>query len=253
MVGGTIMAYLGGLHYWWPKISGRLYNEWLGRRSARRIIFIGFNLTFFPQFIVGYLGMPRRYHAYPPEFQVLNVLSSAGASILGVGYLLPMIYLDLVAALRPHRRLEPVGRGRPRVDHDVAAADRELRRNAGRHLGRLRVSDARWRVMLPERGSDHRAGGSRIRRSRTTSTTSASRQEAATLGMWVFLVTEVLFFGGLFAAYSVYRGWYPDAFAAASLTLDVPLGDRQHRRPHHQQPDDGAGACTPRRPASAGC
>jgi cytochrome c oxidase subunit I len=92
MVGGTIMGYLGGLHYWWPKISGRLYNEGLAKLSAG-IIFIGFNLTFFPQFVVGYLGMPRRYHAYPPEFQVLNVLSSAGASILGVGYLIPMIYL----------------------------------------------------------------------------------------------------------------------------------------------------------------
>ena len=93
MVGGTIMGYLGGLHYWWPKISGRLYNEIARARSAPAIIFVGFNLTFFPQFILGYLGMPRRYHAYPPEFQVLNVLSSAGASILGVGYLLPMIYL----------------------------------------------------------------------------------------------------------------------------------------------------------------
>jgi cytochrome c oxidase subunit 1 len=92
MVGGTIMGYLGGLHYWWPKISGRLYNEALAKISAL-IIFVGFNLTFFPQFILGYLGMPRRYHAYPPEFQVLNVLSSAGASILGVGYLIPMIYL----------------------------------------------------------------------------------------------------------------------------------------------------------------
>jgi cytochrome c oxidase subunit I len=92
MVGGTIMGYLGGLHFWWPKITGRLYNETLAKISAG-IVFIGFNLTFFPQFILGYLGMPRRYHAYPPEFQVLNVLSSAGASILGVGYLIPMIYL----------------------------------------------------------------------------------------------------------------------------------------------------------------
>lgn len=92
MVGGTIMGYLGGLHYWWPKISGRLYNEVLAKLSAG-IIFIGFNLTFFPQFVLGYLGMPRRYHAYPPEFQVLNVLSSAGASILAVGYIIPMIYL----------------------------------------------------------------------------------------------------------------------------------------------------------------
>ena len=56
------------------------------------IIFIGFNLTFFPQFILGYLGMPRRYQAYPPEFQALNVLSTAGASILGIGYLIPMVY-----------------------------------------------------------------------------------------------------------------------------------------------------------------
>jgi cytochrome c oxidase subunit 1 len=92
MVGGTIMGYHGGLHYWWPKICGRRYNEGLAKLSAG-IIFIGFNLTFFPQFVLGYLGMPRRYHSYPEEFQVLNVLSSAGASILGVGYLVPMLYL----------------------------------------------------------------------------------------------------------------------------------------------------------------
>jgi cytochrome c oxidase subunit 1 len=92
MVGGTLMGYLGGLHYWWPKISGRMYNEFLGKVAAG-LIFLGFNLTFFPQFILGYLGMPRRYHAYPPEFQLLNVLSSAGASILAVGYLVPILYL----------------------------------------------------------------------------------------------------------------------------------------------------------------
>jgi len=92
MVGGAIMGYLGGLHYWWPKISGKMYPEWWGRISAI-IIFIGFNLTFFPQFLLGYLGMPRRYHVYPPEFQVLNVMSTAGASILGVGYLIPLVYL----------------------------------------------------------------------------------------------------------------------------------------------------------------
>ncbi len=92
MVGGTVMAYLGGIHFWWPKISGRLYPEGWGRLTAL-IVFIGFNLTFFPQFVVGYLGMPRRYHAYPEEFQILNVMSTAGASILGVGYVVPLIYL----------------------------------------------------------------------------------------------------------------------------------------------------------------
>jgi cytochrome c oxidase subunit 1 len=94
MVGGMVMAYLGGIHFWWPKITGRMYPEGWGRLSAL-LIFVGFNLTFFPQFVLGYLGMPRRYYAYPEEFQVLNVLSSAGASILGVGYLLPFFYLIL--------------------------------------------------------------------------------------------------------------------------------------------------------------
>ncbi|HTS00916.1 MAG TPA: cytochrome c oxidase subunit I [Thermoanaerobaculia bacterium] len=91
MVGGAIMGYLGGLHFWWPKITGRLYPAFWSKLSAL-VIFIGFNVTFFPQFILGYLGMPRRYHSYPPEFQVLNVMSSAGATILGIGYLLPLVY-----------------------------------------------------------------------------------------------------------------------------------------------------------------
>ncbi|MGA8143562.1 MAG: cytochrome c oxidase subunit I [Candidatus Acidiferrales bacterium] len=92
MVGGAVMGYLGGIHFWWPKITGRLYPDaWA--RFAALVVFIGFNLTFFPQFMLGYLGMPRRYAVYPEEFQVLNVMSSAGASILGVGYLIPLIYL----------------------------------------------------------------------------------------------------------------------------------------------------------------
>ncbi|HEY0591946.1 MAG TPA: cytochrome c oxidase subunit I [Thermoanaerobaculia bacterium] len=92
MVGGAVMAYFAGIHYWWPKISGRMYPEWWGRLAAL-IVFVGFNLAFFPQFLLGYLGMPRRYHVYVPEFQVLNVMSSAGATILGVGYALPLFYL----------------------------------------------------------------------------------------------------------------------------------------------------------------
>jgi len=91
MVGGMVLAYLAGLHFWWPKITGKMYPEPPAKLSAL-LVFVGFNLTFFPQFILGYMGMPRRYHAYPPEFQVLNVLSTAGASVLAVGYVLPMIY-----------------------------------------------------------------------------------------------------------------------------------------------------------------
>ncbi len=94
MVGGMVMAYMAGLHYWWPKMTGRMYSLWWSRLAAL-IIFFGFFLTFLPQFVVGYNGMPRRYHSYPPEFQVWNVLSTAGASILSVGYVLPLGYLLL--------------------------------------------------------------------------------------------------------------------------------------------------------------
>lgn len=92
MVGGMVMAFLAGVHFWWPKMTGKMYNDTWGRIAAG-LVFIGFNLTFFPQFILGWLGMPRRYHAYPEEFQSLHVLSTAGASVLGVGYLIPMVYL----------------------------------------------------------------------------------------------------------------------------------------------------------------
>ncbi len=100
MVGGAIMAFLGGIHFYWPKMTGRMYPETLGKISAL-LVFIGFNLTFFPQFVLGYLGMPRRYHAYPEEFQILNVLSTAGAGVLGIGYALIVIYL--VASLFKER------------------------------------------------------------------------------------------------------------------------------------------------------
>jgi cytochrome c oxidase subunit I len=108
MVGGTIMGYLGGLHFWWPKITGRLYPEaWA--RFAALVVFVGFNLTFFPQFLLGYMGMPRRYHAYPETYQVLNVMSSAGASILGIGYLIPMIYFLWSMRYGPHAPPNPWG------------------------------------------------------------------------------------------------------------------------------------------------
>jgi cytochrome c oxidase subunit 1 len=92
MVGGMVIAYLAGVHFWWPKMTGKMYPE-APAKLAALITFIGFNLTFFPQFVLGYMGMPRRYHAYPPEFQVLNVLSTAGASVLAVGLILPAFYL----------------------------------------------------------------------------------------------------------------------------------------------------------------
>jgi cytochrome c oxidase subunit I len=92
MVGGTVSAYMAGIHFWWPKMTGRLYPESWGKTAAI-ILFIGFNLTFFPQFIVGIQGMNRRYFSYAPEFQFMNIMSSAGATVLALGFLLPLVYL----------------------------------------------------------------------------------------------------------------------------------------------------------------
>lgn len=92
MVGGTVSAFFGGLHFWWPKFTGRLYHEGFARFAAV-LMFFGFNFTFFPQFIMGYAGMPRRYEIYPPQFQMYHVLSSAGAVVLAAAYLMPLFYL----------------------------------------------------------------------------------------------------------------------------------------------------------------
>ena len=92
MVGGMVSAFMAGLHFWWPKLTGRLYNLRAGQIAAG-LSLVGFNLTFFPQFILGYMGMPRRYHTYPPEFTFWHVLSSAGAVVLAISYLMPLTYL----------------------------------------------------------------------------------------------------------------------------------------------------------------
>ncbi|MFC0410679.1 cytochrome c oxidase subunit I [Roseomonas elaeocarpi] len=92
MVGGAVSAFYGGLHFWWPKLTGRMApDRWA--RFAAILMFFGFSFTFFPMFIMGFLGMPRRYGAYPPEFQVYHVMASCGAVLLAVAYLLPMGYL----------------------------------------------------------------------------------------------------------------------------------------------------------------
>jgi cytochrome c oxidase subunit 1 len=108
MVGGGVMAFLGGLHFYWPKMTGKMYSEPLAK-VASMLVFFGFNLTFFPQFILGYMGMPRRYHAYPEEFQVFNVMSTGGAMVLGVGYTLIVCYLVYSALKGPKAPANPWG------------------------------------------------------------------------------------------------------------------------------------------------
>ena len=152
MVGGAVMGYLGGIHFWWPKMTGRMYPEWWGRLSAG-IIFIGFNLTFFPQFVLGYLGMPRRVHEYVEEFQVLNVMSSAGASILGVGYLDSAGVFDLVAALRAG--------GRPRIRGARPAWNGRRNRRRRRSISRRRRSSPNRRITTTRATSKWNAWNSR--------------------------------------------------------------------------------------------
>ena len=92
MMGGTVIAFLGGLHYWWPKMFGRMYNEFLARIAAI-LVFLGFNMTFFPQFIMGAKGMPRRYYSYLLEFQPFHIASTIGTWFLASGFLLILFYL----------------------------------------------------------------------------------------------------------------------------------------------------------------
>jgi cytochrome c oxidase subunit 1 len=92
MVGGALMGYLGALHFWWPKMFGRLYPEGWGKVAAA-LLFFGFNLTFFPQFIMGYEGMPRRYATYDSEFQIYHILSTGGSMLMGISVMLPGLYL----------------------------------------------------------------------------------------------------------------------------------------------------------------
>ena len=101
MMGGTVIAALGGLHYWWPKATGKMYNETMGR-VACFLIFVGFNLTFFPQLILGSQGMPRRYHDYLVEFQGLHVASTVGSWVLAVG-LLVVLFCFIHSLMRGER------------------------------------------------------------------------------------------------------------------------------------------------------
>jgi cytochrome c oxidase subunit 1 len=92
MFGGTVIAFLGGLHYWWPKMTGKMYSEFWGKIAAY-ILFVGFNLTFFVQFIMGAKGMPRRYYNYDGQFTFYHVASSIGSFIMAISFFIMAAYL----------------------------------------------------------------------------------------------------------------------------------------------------------------
>jgi cytochrome c oxidase subunit 1 len=92
MMGGTLIALLAGLHFWWPKMTGKLYNEKFAK-IASVFIFVGFNVTFLPQFVMGAQGMPRRYYNYVDQFTAFHQTSTIGSYLLGVGFLIILYYL----------------------------------------------------------------------------------------------------------------------------------------------------------------
>jgi cytochrome c oxidase subunit I len=90
--GGAVISLMGALHFWFPKISGKMYNETLGK-IAWGLVFFGFNLTFIPQFYAGMEGMPRRYYDYPDNYTAMHILSTVGAYFNGFGYTLALLHL----------------------------------------------------------------------------------------------------------------------------------------------------------------
>jgi cytochrome c oxidase subunit 1 len=101
MVGGTLTGYLAAIHYWFPKVTGRMYPEKWGIVASAGVS-LGFVFTFVPQFLLGNAGMPRRYWSYPPKYQWLHVASTAGATVLALGMILTLVYV-LVAAFHGPR------------------------------------------------------------------------------------------------------------------------------------------------------
>ncbi len=231
-------------------MTGRMYPEKISQLAAV-VTFIGFNLTFFPQFILGTLGMPRRYAAYPPEFQILNVFSTAGATILGVGYLLPILYLTWslkYGEIAGNNPWQATGLG---VADAVAAADRELPRDSdhGPRSLRLRVAGAPER----KRGSQCRIAPAVAHGAPAAAhhehppyqrhhfETVEQQTDATNFAMWLFLLTEIMFFGGLFTAYLIYRNWYYPAFVAGLAPVEYWLGHGEYRGADYFQLHHGHG------------
>ena len=204
MVGGAVMGYLGGMHFWWPKISGRMYPEGWGELAAL-IVFIGFNLTFFPQFVLGYLGMPRRYWQYPPEFQVLNVLSTAGSTDSG----------GRIPAAHGVFPVVACATARSRRDNPWNAAGLEWQTASPPPTFNFEETPVvTWEAYDYDEMPHEEVTRWRIVQSRSQLIIRAllhhfadleQQRDARRSGMWLFLVTEVMFFGGLFCAYLIYR------------------------------------------------
>ena len=102
MFGGTGFGLFAALHYWFPKMFGKMYNEKVSK-TAFWTLFVGFNTLYFPMFIMGWLGMPRRYYDYLPEFHIYHLISTIGSWILVSAILL--MFGNLIKALFSGRKV----------------------------------------------------------------------------------------------------------------------------------------------------
>ena len=168
MIGGTMIMFLGGMHYWWPKITGRMYNETLGR-IACLLLFVGFNVTFFPQFVMGTHGMPRRYATYQPEFQPYHVLSSVGRILQLAAFVLMAAYLIHSLFRGRQGPGEPLGRRHAGMDLPLAAAARTTSRRRPSVGATLRPDGLVW---------NEATGGYERRHYRRQGSTTAMRSTA---------------------------------------------------------------------------
>ena len=237
MVGAVIMAFLTALHYWFPKMFGRMYHEGWGMVAASLIV-LGFNATFIPQFLLGNAGMPRRYYIYPERYQALNVASTAGASLLAFGFLIIAIYLIYALVRGQIAGDNPWGsRGYEWMTHLAAAASTTStrRRSSPRTRTRTRSRERRWSMSSSDAHAatqsapraplrDDREAGLR----RPAGDVAVPRHRSAALRRPVPRLHRLppLLSRGL------PRGLAPPG----------PLGGHdQHHRPHHQQLDRRAG------------
>ena len=133
LVGGAIVGLFAGLYYWWPKITGRLLGEGLGKLNFW-LMFVGLNLTFFPMHFLGVAGMPRRIYTYDDGlgWEFWNLVASLGSFVLALGVLVFIVNVALHHEAPEDRLLESLGRIRPGVGHVVAAARTRLRRDSRR-------------------------------------------------------------------------------------------------------------------------
>ncbi len=223
MVGGTLTGFLAALHYWFPKMFGRLYPERLGYVAAV-LVFIGFLGTFVPQFLLGNAGMPRRYYDYPARFQTLQRALDDGIVVARRRSHPGARISPVVAALGRADVRQPVGIARLRVGHAVAAAARQLPRAAGDHAQAPRLLRGAPMSRASSAAAGEGAGAAARLHLTTRYETLENQTQAARLGMWVFLASEVLLFGGLFTLYAGTRAQYPREFAAAAGETDLLLG-----------------------------